>query len=121
VPTHFQASDDTIAAALADIRSWYAGPVAFASDLMVVRVTQRSVVPYRALVSDYSWSARWKREEETCLPRYSDPRACNPYAPMAPLAQFDEDLLADAIAPEAYDPGGWQDVNNDGACEDWTP
>ena len=34
VPTHFQASDDTITAAMADIRSWYAGPVTFATDLI---------------------------------------------------------------------------------------
>jgi hypothetical protein len=40
---------------------------------------------------------------------------------MAPLKQFDDVLLADVIAPEAYDPGGWQDVNNNGACQDWTP
>jgi hypothetical protein len=40
---------------------------------------------------------------------------------MAPLKQFDDELLADVIAPEAYDPGGWQDLNNNGACEDWTP
>ena len=121
VPTHFQASDDTIAAALADIRTWYAGPVVFASDLMVLRVTKGSVVPYRAVVSDYSWSARWAREEGTYPPKYADDPQCNAYAPMAPLAQFDDDLLADVIAPEAYDPGGWQDVNNNGACADRTP
>lgn len=121
VPTHFQASDDTIAAALSDIRSWYAGPVTFATDLMVVRATQRSVVPYRAVVSDYSWSARWARGEATSPPKYSDTRACNPYAPMAPLAQFDDELLDDVIAPEAYDPGGWQDVNDNDACADWSP
>ena len=116
VATHFQATDDTIAAALADIRAWYAGPVTFASDLMVIRATPESVVPYRAVVSDYSWSARWDRLRETCDPKYADPRDCNPYAPMAPLAQFDDDLLDDVIAPEAYDPGGWQDVNNDSTC-----
>jgi ribonuclease Z len=121
VPTHFQASDDTITAAMADIRSWYTGPVTFANDLMVVRATAAAVVPYRAVVSDYSWSARWARAGETYPPKYSDNRTCNVYAPMAPLAQFDDDLLADVIAPEAYDPGGWQDVNNNGACEDWTP
>lgn len=121
VPTHFQAADDTITAALADIRSWYGGPVTFAADLMVVRATKASVEPYRAVVSDYSWSARWAAEGETYPPRYSDTRSCNPYAPMAPLKQFDDELLADVIAPEAYDPGGWQDVNNNGACEAWTP
>jgi ribonuclease Z len=121
VATHFQASDDTIAAAMSDIRSWYAGPVTFATDLMVVRATRASVVPYRAVVSDYSWSARFARTGDTYPPKYSDDRSCNPYAPMAPLKQFDDSLLDDAIAPEAYDPGGWQDVNNNGACKDWTP
>jgi ribonuclease Z len=116
VPTHFQASDDTIASALADIRTWYGGPVKFAADLMVIRATRHSVVPYRAIVPDYSWSARWASGGETSPPRYADTRACNPYAPMAPLAQLDDELLADVIAPEEYDPGGWQDVNNNGAC-----
>jgi ribonuclease Z len=121
VPTHFQATDETITAALADIRSWYAGPVSFATDLMVVRVTKGSVEPYRAVVSDYSWSATWAKSGETYPPKYNDARSCNPYAPMAPLKQFDDELLADVIAPEAYDPGGWQDLNNNGACKDWTP
>lgn len=94
VATHFQASDDTIAAAMADIRSWYAGLVTFAADLMVIRATRASVVPYRAVVSDYSWSARWARGGETYPPKYSDDRSCNPCAPMAPLKQFDDDLLA---------------------------
>jgi ribonuclease Z len=121
VATHFQASDDTISAAMSDIRSWYGGPVTIATDLMVIRATRTSVVPYRAVVSDYSWSARFARKGDTYPPKYSDDRSCNPYAPMAPLKQFDDTLLDDAIAPEAYDPGGWQDVNNNGACKDWTP
>lgn len=121
VATHFQASDDTIAAAMSDIRSWYGGPVTFATDLMVICATRNSVVPYRAVVPDYSWSARFARKGDTYAPKYADSRSCNPYAPMAPLKRFDDDLLADVIAPEAYDPGGWQDVNNNGACKDWTP
>jgi ribonuclease Z len=121
VATHFQATDDTISLALKDIRSWYAGPVTFAMDLMVVRVTQASVVPYRAVVSDYSWSAPQARGEQACDPKYADTRDCNHYAPMAPLAQFDDQLLDDVIAPEAYDPGGWQDLNNNDPCQDRGP
>lgn len=116
VATHFQAADDTITSALAAIRSWYGGPVTFATDLMVVRATAGSIVPYRAVVSDYSWSARWDRTKPMRDPKYADTRNCNPYAPMAPLMQLSDDLLADVIPPEDYDPGGWQDVNNDDDC-----
>jgi len=53
-------------------------------------------------------------------PKYSDDRSCNAYAPMAPLKQFDDALLADVIARKPTT-RCWQDVNNNGACQDWTP
>jgi ribonuclease Z len=121
VGTHFQATDDTISMAMGDIRSWYSGEVTIASDLMVLRVTNRAVEQYRAVVSDYSWSAHWNRTRPMKDPKYHDDRPCNPYAPMAPLAQFDDDLLDQVIDPCLYDKNGWQCTNNENACEDLKP
>ena len=114
VGTHFQATDDTIFMAMKDIRSSYGGPVTIASDLMVLRVTRPAVDQRRAIVSDYSWSAAWNQKRETALPKYcdTDPESDNPYKPMAPLAQFDEELLDGVIDPCRYDPTGWQCAGN---------
>jgi ribonuclease Z len=114
VGTHFQATDDTIVMAMKDIRSSYGGPVTIASDLMVLRVTRPAVDQRRAIVSDYSWSAAWNQKRETALPKYcdTDPESDNPYKPMAPLAQFDEELLDGVIDPCRYDPTGWQCAGN---------
>ena len=106
VGTHFQAEDDTIVPALADIRSWYSGPVTVASDFMVIDVTREAVTPMRAVVSDYAWNPppADPRSGNTEDPKYKDTRSVNPYAPMAPLAQFDPWLLAHVIPPCFYDP-----------------
>jgi ribonuclease Z len=112
VGTHFQATDDTIALALQDIRSWYDGPLTIASDLMVLRVTQSAIEQRRAVVSDYSWSATWDRQRKTAEPKYADNSAGNPYRPMAPLAQFDQQLLDGVIEPCDYDLTGWQCAGN---------
>ena len=112
VGTHFQATDDTIALAMNAIRSWYKGPVVIASDLMVLRVTAGAIEPYRAVVSDYSWSANWDRGlRDTKPPKYGNDAVCNPYAPYGPLQQFDQDLLQEVIDPMDYDPTGWQVQN----------
>ena len=105
VGTHFQAEDDTIVPALADIRSWYSGPFTVASDFMVIDVTRDAVTPMRAIVSDYAWNPppADPRSGYTDDPKYKDKRPVNPYAPMAPLAQFDPWLLAHVIPPCFYD------------------
>ena len=92
--------------ALADIRSWYSGPVTVASDFMVIDVTREAVTPMRAVVSDYAWNPppADPRSGNTEDPKYKDTRSVNPYAPMAPLAQFDPWLLAHVIPPCFYDP-----------------
>lgn len=106
VGTHFQAADETIIPALADIGSWYsAGPVTIASDLMVIDVSKTAVTPRRAIVSDYSWNPppADPRSGKVEAPKYKDLRASNPFAPMAPLSQFDPWLLANVIDPCRYD------------------
>lgn len=57
VGTHFPATNDTIRAALADIRQYYPkGALAVASDLMVISVTKNRIQRKRAVVSDYTWA-----------------------------------------------------------------
>lgn len=106
VGTHFQAEDDTIVPALADIRSWYsAGPVTVASDFMVIDVSKAAVTPRRAIVSDYAWNPppADPRSGNVENPKYKDLRPVNPYNPMGPLSQFDPWLLEHVIDPCDYD------------------
>jgi len=112
VGTHFQATDDTISMAMDDIRSWYQGPVTIASDLTVLKVTLSAIEACRAVVSDYSWSAKWDRPRKTADPKYFDNSSSNPYRPMAPLKQFDQELLDGVLDPCMYDPSGWQCAGN---------
>ena len=112
VGTHFQATDDTISMAMDDIRYWYSGPVLIASDLTVLKVTRSAIEACRAVVSDYSWSAKWDRPGKAALPKYYDTDSDNPYRPMAPLAQFDQELLDGVLDPCMYDPSGWQCAGN---------
>lgn len=57
VGTHFPTEDDTTYDALDDVRVYYPqGDVVIASDLMVLRVTKDGIQPYRAVVSDYTWT-----------------------------------------------------------------
>ena len=106
VVTHFQATDDTIGPALDDIRSWYPeGDVAFATDLMVINVSKDRILKRSAVVSDYAWTPRIadpRAINGTVLPKYYDDSPNNPYAPMAPLAQFDQCLLNNVIEPCDY-------------------
>lgn len=56
VATHFQAADDTIEAALADIRAHYpVGDVTVATDLMVLTVDANQILQQRAVVSNFTW------------------------------------------------------------------
>ena len=107
VATHFQAEDDTIYPALQNIRSWYSGDVTVATDLMVITVSKNSILKQKAIVSDYSWFppiADPRAKNGTMPPKYTDTSSSNPYAPYAPLAQFDQSLLNQVIDPCLYDP-----------------
>jgi ribonuclease Z len=94
VATHFQASDDTIGPALDDIRFWYQGPVAIATDLMVINVSKKSIRQRRAVVSEYVWNT----------PVQVDSNNLNAAKYNGPYAQFDQSLLDTVIPPCDYDP-----------------
>lgn len=114
VATHFQAEDDTNDPAIDNIRSWYSGPVTIASDFTVLNVTRTQILQRRAVVSDYAWyppPQYPKADEGMEPPKYADENPSNPYAPMAPLAQFDHCLLANAVDPCNYDPLDYGCVN----------
>lgn len=87
VGTHFQAADDTIEAALADIRVWYPqGDVIVGNDLLVIDVTKEAIVPRKAVVSSYSW------QPATIFDRpLSPPKYCNEDGSGNPTMQLDPD------------------------------
>jgi ribonuclease Z len=87
IATHFQAEDDTMAAAMKDVRSWYPkGHVSIATDFYVVRVTKQRILQRRAVVSDFAWqSAALIADPDT--PKYHYPNGQgNPYAQLDPNA-----------------------------------
>lgn len=103
VATHFQATDDTIRPALADIRSWYpSGPVTVATDFLVLNVTRESILQRRAVVSQYAWQspAQLRKDLALAVPKYHDAKTGlgDPYAQLDPEA-----LEQRVISPEEYD------------------
>ena len=93
VGTHFQATDDTIKAALNDIRTWYPkGEVTIASDTMVLNVTKNKIRQRRGVVSNYAWPQAVTGSSLTPnIPKYwmIDPTTLQPVG--APKAQLDPD------------------------------
>ncbi len=93
VATHFPAEDDTVGAALRDVRSWYPhGPVIVATDFVVLTVSKRGIKQRRAIVSDYSWGAGATGQIHTDPnpPKYSSPTAqLDPKAPVIPPSRYD--------------------------------
>ncbi len=77
VGTHCQFEDDTTNTVMKDIRSWYAGPVELATDLVVLNVPADKTQPIRrrtAVVSGdafYTSSAFWPQSEQA-LPKYTN-------------------------------------------------
>ncbi|MBK5966966.1 hypothetical protein CCR95_23575 [Thiocystis minor] len=107
VATHFQAEDDTMVPAFDNLRTWYAGPVTIATDLMVFNVTRTQIRQRRAAISDYTWIpgiADSRSKSGIATPKYNDLSPSNPYSPMAPLSQFDQSLLDSVIDPCNYNP-----------------
>ncbi len=97
VCTHFPATDDTVNAALSDIRLWYpAGEVTVATDFMVINVSKGGIQQRRAVVSNYAWPnvPLPPSGTEYAVPKYNDGASSDP------LAQLDPD--ADVIPAEAY-------------------
>ncbi len=87
IATHFQAEDDTMRAAMRDVRSWYPkGRVSIATDFFVVRVTKDEIRQRRAVVSDYAWQSV-SLIPGTDPPKYHYPDGQgNPYAQLDPNA-----------------------------------
>jgi ribonuclease Z len=87
IATHFQAEDDTMAAAMRDVRSWYPkGHVSIATDFYVVRVTKDSIRQRRAVVSDFAWQTS-SLIPDTSTPKYHDANGQgDPYAQLDPNA-----------------------------------
>ncbi len=85
VGTHFQAADDTIEAALKDIRAHYPnGDVIIATDLMVLKVTQGAIEARQAIVSNYTWQPPTIFDRPLKPPKY-----CNEDGSGNPTMQLD--------------------------------
>jgi len=94
IATHFQVNDDTVGPAMKDIRSWYQGPVAIATDLLVVNVSKDNIKQRYAKVSDYAWYQNTKAyaPDQLAPAKYS-----------SPTAQLNNELLGQCIPEAVYD------------------
>jgi len=103
VGTHFQATDDLISAALADIGYWYRqGDVTVASDTMVLNVTKAGIRIRRGVVSSHQWPITNPPDpKDMNVPKYwmSDPSTGLPTG--APQAQLDPVALANYVIPSS--------------------
>lgn len=97
IATHFQVNTDTIGPAVADIRTWYQGEFAIATDLLVVDVTKRAIVQRQAFVDRYAWypTPTMYAASELAPPKYD-----------SPTAQLNDTLLANVIPSATFDPTG---------------
>ncbi|MCX6093106.1 MAG: MBL fold metallo-hydrolase, partial [Candidatus Bipolaricaulota bacterium] len=93
IATHFQVNDDTVEPALTDIRSWYDGPVAIATDLLVVNVSKSEIRLRQAVVSDYAW---YPRPQLYPADQLAPPKYPSPYA------QLNDTLLGQVIPESVY-------------------
>jgi ribonuclease Z len=93
VATHFTANPENLKPAIDDIRYWYDGPVAIATDLLVLNISKNQIRQRRAKVSDYAWYPVGKiySEKELAKPKYP-----------SPIAQLKGELLANVIPEEVY-------------------
>ena len=93
VATHFQVNEDTVDNALQDVRTWYQGPFAIATDLLVINVSKDRIRLRYAQVSDYSWYPS---------PKLYPPAQLAPPKYPSPLAQLNEELLSHVIPASVY-------------------
>lgn len=94
IATHFQANEDTVSPAIDDIRLSYGGPVAIATDLLVVNVSKDAITLRKAVVSDYAWYPKpyLYPQAQTAAPKYD-----------GPYAQLNETLLGKILPEEVYE------------------
>ncbi|HPO17092.1 MAG TPA: MBL fold metallo-hydrolase [Candidatus Hydrogenedentes bacterium] len=98
VGTHFQAADDTIEAAMADIRAHYPqGDLIIATDLMVINVTKDLVEARRAVVSDFTWQPPVQFDRTLGQAKYSNEDGSgNPTMQLDPNARLIDPALWEA-------------------------
>jgi len=77
IATHFQVNTDTVGPAVSDVQSWYKGPFAIATDLLVVDVTKSAIGLSQATVSDFAWYPKpvMLPADELAPPKYPTPTA----------------------------------------------
>ena len=99
VGTHFQATDDLINAALADIRYWYKqGEVTIAADTMVLNVTKAGIKTRRGVVSNYQWPiVNPPNPTDMNVPKYWMPDPTTKQPTGAPQAQLDPNAVANYV------------------------
>ncbi|HNY86314.1 MAG TPA: guanitoxin biosynthesis MBL fold metallo-hydrolase GntH [Candidatus Hydrogenedentes bacterium] len=94
VATHFQVNRDTIGPALKDIGDFHDGPVAIATDLLVINVSKDEIRQRRAEIDDWAWYAK---------PTVYDPATLAPPMFPSPTAQLSDELLNSCIPPELFE------------------
>ncbi len=96
IATHFQANEDTVGPAIEDIRLFYDGAVAIATDLLVVDVSKSNILLRKAVVSDYAWYPQpyMYPSDQMAPPKYD-----------GPYAQFNDTLLGSIIPEDTYSIG----------------
>lgn len=93
IATHFQANEDTVGPAIEDIRLFYDGAVAIATDLLVIDVTKSEIKLRKAVVSEYAW---YPEPYIYPMDQMAPPKYDGPYA------QFNEILLGSIIPENSY-------------------
>lgn len=93
IATHFQVNEDTVGPAMKDIRTWYKGPIAIATDLLVVNVSKDNIKQRYAKVSDFSWYQNTKPIPPDQLAPAKYPSA---------TAQLNSELLGQCIPADVY-------------------
>jgi ribonuclease Z len=95
IATHFQANDDTVGPAIADVRSWYQGPFTIATDLLVVNVSRNEIRQRVAVVPDRAWYPK---------PELFGPDQLKDALYPTPTFQLNQTLLDHCIDSSVYDP-----------------
>jgi len=95
IATHFQVNDDTIDQAWQNVQTYYRGPFAIATDLLVCTVTKDEITLGQATVDDYAWYPPPDAypADELAPPKYP-----------SPTAQLNKTLLSHEIPEEKYTP-----------------
>lgn len=94
IATHFQANDDTVGPAMADIRSWYQGPAMIATDLLVLNVSKTEIRKRVAVVPDRAWYP---------TPQMTPPGDLKDALYPTPTFQLSRELLEHCIDKDVYD------------------